>query len=443
MSTGKEANHWFFGRDRIHLDWNSGSPVEQAASAAYSDEAMAVAGDSNGGLLFYSDADWVYNRDNQAMPNGRLAPILPVAHLSTHCLAIPQPGSDSLWYLFYPEQLKSSDPATDTITTLYYAVINMNLEGGLGDVILKDQAILRPTTEKIAAVRHCNGTDWWIVGHEAGTTGTNRFFAWLLTDDGLSMPVISDAGIPKARTEYTKAGEMKISPNGLMIAMSTGPDFDLEPIRNYTIELFDFDPAFGSVTNAIFIGNFRYQTAGLGLGDAYGLEFSPSGDFLYVARSAWENDSLLQYDLRSGDPATILQSRENIYHSENPTEDNFGAMLTGPDSQIYIINFQNSNLNVIHHPDRKGPAAEFDHNGIDLQRGVCFLGLPTFPAGIYEPGKPYIQGPYALCDTLNEAKYYIGGNCKYQDYYWQVEGVLKHLAHCRRYRVDQARAARS
>src|SRR5690606_4322309 len=126
--------------DRIHLDWNSGAPVEQPASGARSAEAMAIAVDGHGTLLFYSNNEYVYNRDHQAMPNGRLGPVRIPGSSSTHCITVPLPGSDSLWYLFYPEAFVSGDPDRDTITTLYHAVIDMRREGGRGDVILKDQA---------------------------------------------------------------------------------------------------------------------------------------------------------------------------------------------------------------------------------------------------------------------------------------------------------------
>ena len=419
--SGKEANHWLFARDRIHLDWNSGIPVEQAPSAARSDEAMAIAIDPTGALLFYSNNEYVYNRDGLQMPNGRL--INPVGRTATHTITLPLPGSDSLWYLFYPDTYDPWDQARDTITTLYFAIIDLALDGGRGAVILKDQPILRPTTEKVGAVRHCNGIDWWIIGHEANaTSGSNRFFSWLLSSAGLASPVISAVGRPKARTSDTKAGELNISPDGLHIAMSTGPDFANGSTPISTIELFDFDPSTGIVSNDILIGDFIYQTFGLGLGAVYGVEFSPSSDFLYVARGAFVKDSLLQYDIRSGDPVVIQESELNVYQSIDPTEDSFGAMLTGPDQKIYIAGFQDPYLMVINNPDLRGLACDFVSHGIDLQRGDCFLGLPTFPAGIYTPGKPYISGPYTVCDTISTAKFFVKANCRYQDYVWKTTG---------------------
>ncbi|HZV70150.1 MAG TPA: M43 family zinc metalloprotease [Saprospiraceae bacterium] len=410
-ATGREANHWFFARDSIHLDWNSGVPVEQPASACSSDEAMAIAIDGNGNLIFYSNSERVYNRNNIEMPNGFL---INTNRSVTHAITVPLPGSDSLWYMFYPQAYVSGFPDRDTTRKLYMAIVNTKLDNGLGDVILKNQVLLEPTTEKVAAVKHCNGTDWWILGHEAGS---NRFFAWLLNKDGLQPPIISSSGKVKSKDRDTKLGEMNFSPDGLKIAMSTGPDILIEPIPMYTIELFDFDPATGIVSGDFVVGEFP-----LGNGKfAYGLEFSNSSQLLYLAYAA-SFDTLIQYDLRSGVPSIIRGSRQDIYIAQIALGGTFGAMLTGPDGKIYIANYVKPYLSAIENPDVRGTGCNFVNKAINLIRGESFVGLPTFPAGIYTPGKPWLKGQSIVCDTVEEAKYYVSGNCRYQDYEWKIIG---------------------
>ncbi len=412
--SGKEAHHWLFGRDSIYLDWNSGAPVQQAPSGCRSDETMAVAVHPSGQLLFYSNSERVYNRLHQQMPNGFL---INGNRSATHALTVPMPGSDSLWYLFYPEMIILGNPGLDTTRRFYMAIIDMSLAGGLGDVIHRNEILMTPTTEKVAATRHCNGTDWWILGHEAGS---NRFFAWLLSRDGLSPPVISASGIAKSKHRYTKVGEMNFSPDGLRIAMSTGPDGLLEPVPVSTIELFDFDPATGKVSGDFILDHFP-----LGNGSsAYGLEFSPSSQSLFVTYFH-PLDTIYRYDLRDPDPQTIRMSRSAIYGATVPLLDQVGAMLTGPDGRIHVAQLGMPYLGTIHHPD--SPGAAFVSQGIMLQRGESFLGLPTFPAGIYTPGKPWLKGPAILCDTLAEALCYIAANCRYQDYQWHIDGPAQIL----------------
>jgi len=223
---------------------------------------MAIAVDDNGNLIFYSNAERVYNRNHFEMPNGFL---INSNRSVTHAITVPLPGSDSLWYLFYPQQEISGVPDKDTTRKLFLAVVNTNLDNGLGDIVSKNQILLEPTTEKVAAVKHCNGIDWWILGHEAGS---NRFFAWLLTSSGIQPPIISSVGLSKSKNSYTKTGELNISPNGLKIAMSTGPDIGYEPIPYSSIEIFDFDPSTGIVFNGFEVGNFPLDNGK----SAYGLE---------------------------------------------------------------------------------------------------------------------------------------------------------------------------
>src|SRR5690606_40020309 len=106
----------------------------------------------------------------------------------THGITVPLPGSDSLWYIFHPDQFHSGDPGRDTIGALYFSIVDMSLNSGLGGVVMKNQLLLLPSTEKVTAVRHCNGVDWWIVGHEATPQGSNRFFSFLLSSAGISTP---------------------------------------------------------------------------------------------------------------------------------------------------------------------------------------------------------------------------------------------------------------
>jgi len=86
---------------------------------------------------------------------------------STMNLILNLPGSDSLYWFFYPDQITDN---TDTFAKkLRYAVIDMSLNGGLGKVILKHQIMLDTSSERVEGIRHCNGKDWWIIGQNAIT----------------------------------------------------------------------------------------------------------------------------------------------------------------------------------------------------------------------------------------------------------------------------------
>jgi hypothetical protein len=139
----------------------------------------------------------------------------------------------------------------------------MSLNSGLGDVTIKNTLLTPPpTTEKLTAVRHCNGTDYWIIDHPFNS---NTFNAYLLTSTGInSTPVVSNVGTAQSNVSGTyqeTIGYMKASPNGRKLACA------VEYMR--FIELFDFDNSTGTVSNPVKITYFLPNYG------AYGVAFSP------------------------------------------------------------------------------------------------------------------------------------------------------------------------
>jgi hypothetical protein len=135
--------------------------------------------------LFASDGDSVWDRNFHGMPNGYGLGGRCSNYLSSgtqEALIIPKPGSDSLYYIF------TTDCVEDTLYGGFrYSIVDMSLNIGDGDVILKNELLFFPATEKIACVKHLNNIDYWIVSHEYGT---NNFYSYLLSSSGLSAPVI-------------------------------------------------------------------------------------------------------------------------------------------------------------------------------------------------------------------------------------------------------------
>jgi len=66
----KENYNWFWGIASINFNQNP--PAVTATSAMnYNTWAAASVCDANGHLLFYTDGDYVYDRNNNLMPNGQ------------------------------------------------------------------------------------------------------------------------------------------------------------------------------------------------------------------------------------------------------------------------------------------------------------------------------------------------------------------------------------
>lgn len=74
-----------------------------------------------------------------------------------------------------------------------YSLVNMNLDGGLGDITTtKNILLLTPVAEKLCATRHANGHDIWVTVHQ---WNTNAFYSYLISGSGISsVPVISTVG---------------------------------------------------------------------------------------------------------------------------------------------------------------------------------------------------------------------------------------------------------
>ena len=246
VSASNETNIWHFGNG-AGLDFNSGSPVAISGGMVYTYEGCTSICDSNGDLLFYSDGITVWDRNHQVMPNG--TGLTGDYSSSQSGMIIKQPGTQNIYYLF------------TTFSTLNYSVVDMTLNAGFGDVTATKNVFLMNGAEKMCAVKHANGTDVWIIMHEANTNGFNAF---LLTSAGVNpVPVHSNTGLP----DNGIVGQMKVSPTGNRIACGL---FN----ANETISLCDFDPATGIASNGFGIPTINVT-------QSYGVEFSPVGSKLY------------------------------------------------------------------------------------------------------------------------------------------------------------------
>ena len=408
--------NWFFGLDSIWLSFGNGYPqLLPERTALLGIEASSIVSDAAGSLLFYSDSYHVYNRQHEIMPNGANIQGGPS---STQCLALRQPGYRDRYFLFYPQPFSSVLIERDTTTKLHYAIIDMTGNGGLGQVLDRDILLLQRTTEKVAAARHCNGVDWWIIGHEAAS---NRFFCWLFDKDGIHSPTISSVGRPNSGVKSSKAGAMKVSPNLRKLAMNNGQDSAPSQPNNGFLELFDFDNATGIVSNTLLLQD--------SIRDPVGLAFSADNSKLYGFNSPGR---LYQYDLSNPNPDSILASRTLIFgpNSGFPIIYVGGALQLGPDDRIYVCNYGLNSLGVIQYPNKKGLACGFEPIGFDMGDVGGFLGLPNFPADAFHPGKPYLQGASLIdsCASAAPVPFYVTGNCSYQEYLWEIRGNSRIVA---------------
>lgn len=320
QSENKEESIWCFG-DNVGLDFNTDPPT-LIASAAIGESAFASYSDADGSLLFYTNGEQVWNSAHAPMQDGFG---LDGNTLSTGITILPWPDSDSLYYIF------TSPGIFNTNDGVRFHVVDMSENGGLGRVISKNDTLVNPACQKIAAVKRCNG-NYWLVAHEY--PNSNRFFAYQVTPFGIEPPVISIAGYIVPQTgpstspfsHFATAGSMKFSRDGSMLAVVHG---------SYGLELLQFDIETGEVYNPIL----------LDLGVFSGVAFSPNNSYLYAGSSS-TTGGLVQYDLSAQD---IAASKVDIAQSGGATTLELAIdgkiyvtrIATGPDYDLLVINSPN------------------------------------------------------------------------------------------------------
>jgi hypothetical protein len=341
-SAQKENNLWYFG-EKVILDFNNGFPLQILAPNNMSaGEGCASVADKEGKLLFYTDGRTVWNRLDMQMPNGK--GLRGDFSATQAALVVEQPSVPGTYYLF-----TTSSPDLGGAQGVHYNVIDMSLDGGRGDVMIKNVYLTGTSTEKVSAVGHANGTDVWIVTHN----GTG-FCSYLLSSAGLNAtPVFTPA------PDYDMEGYLQFSPDGSLLACAN---------HRYSLVLYDFDKATGvpAYKDKVSFGSWT---------GVYGVEFSPDGSKLYVGNLAYTGmGRIMQFDLNAGklDTSLMHQVVTNI---------NTGALRLGPDNRIYCAGRWEA-LGVIEYPNLAGAACSYIHEGVsitgwNIYMVAGYMGLPS------------------------------------------------------------------
>jgi len=380
----KQANIWYFG-NLVGLDFNQIPPQPLYDGIISSPEGTSSIADNNGRLLFYTNGVVIVNRQHLIMKNG--GSLAGSTSSTNNVLIVPLPSSDSTYYVF------TVGAANETTQQFQYNIVNMKGDGGLGEVDPGGMNILieDKVFEKLAAVKHCNNKDTWIVIHK---WNSDEYHSYLLTAAGLSTtPVISNTGFIINGDELNALGTLKFSAKGNKIAV-------VHSFGNDAVELMDFDNTSGVFTNSIVI---HPSITPVALG-AYGAEFSPDGRLLYVSSNDYGTDtsSLYQFDITSNNVAAIMASRQIIHQSGTVLK---GALQTGPDFKIYMANWNNNYLSAINDPDIYGAGCNFNVQQI-IYSGPASVpvlyGLPTFVQSYFDTtSNPYDFSRSGNCVDLN------------------------------------------
>ena len=361
-----------------NIDFITGAPMISLQSRVIDlKNTAANVTDSLGNLLFFTNGVVVGNQSGDTMQNGEgLNPSdytnnwYPDALLLFQAnLIIHDPGDPDRYYLFH----NTIDILPDFVPQyLYLSVIDMSLDGGNGEVVSMNQVVFDGDVQPghLTAVRHGNGRDWWVYGHEFDS---DVFLRWLVTPQGLSGPISQSSGVFRA----PDPGQVVFSQDGNRFAYFAGET---------GLDVFDVDRCDGTFNH---IGHVDVDSADFGIGAA----FSPNGRFIYLSAET----RMFQVDGDASDlQGSLLQiaTWDSTYSPGFPLATLFGASKLAPDGKIYISTMNSTDkLHVINQPDSLGLACDIVQHGITLPT-YWKNSLPNHPN--YHLGA--LDG--SMCDSL-------------------------------------------
>ncbi len=317
----KRNNVWASCDERgLSVDFNGGTAAQGAPtiSGGLGWQGNASVCDDEGNLLFYTEGNVVWARNNQVMPNGininrNLMQFGPFGQNSTAIdgvAIVPMPDSVHKYYLFSVQR--------NGYNHLYCHIVNMRLNNGLGDLEpgggIEIDSISRGGIHVVPG-EDCN---FWLVTHK---TFTNEFVTYNINNIGIDIdhPVISAVGnLPPGNPDFY-GGELNASPDRNKLVQcyaSQGIQY---------AEIHDFNPATGVASNLVALpanpGHACFYAA-----------FSSDGTKLYVGgpqASGFIPATLNQYDLSTPIPWTATALPLGVV---------CGSRLA-PDGKIYGHNY--------------------------------------------------------------------------------------------------------
>ena len=325
---------------------------------------------------------------------------------STQKIILRKPGQDSLYFVFCPDT-HDNDPAKDSVSPLYYGVIDRHLFGDQGGLLFEPVPLYFPASEKIMAAKHCNGRDWWVVSKERGS---NAFYTYLLDADSLhTNPVISYTGRFLENSGGAKVGNLKISNDQKYLIHTASSANDAFGEMVGFAELLQFDNSTGQVSGGIIVADSLFN--------CYAAEFSPDGSKLYVL-----TEEITQYNLEVMNPDSIRNSAYVVDYYEFPVTGAMRGIQQDPFGRVMILQQgRDEILALIEKPNEYGPDIRYIKPFFKMSYRTN-LGLPTLPTSLYYPEKRFIRGPKRVCASDTTLRYYFHNSCSFALTRWEHRG---------------------
>lgn len=400
-------NYWIFGynydsptnNNGTLLHFENGYPEFKVENVKHDFGLYCIiCSDSTGNLLFHTNGRQIRNRLHNIMEGGDTINPGPVwvdypndYPTITSGLAIPAPGLPNHYYIIHT----SDDYDPDILSPfLYYSLVDMNANSGLGKVIAKNVTIAEGDLPSPVAIKHGNGRDWWLI---VGDYVSKSYLIFLIDNENIRL--IHEQSI--APLSFTLPGYCKASPDGTIFVNNDGEtglwifDFDrCNGLLSHPRVLPDSPPLFWTSTNA----------------------FSPDGRFFYAGTHL----VVYQLDMQTIDSTYIsLDTIARYEYGASPNPPYYTHFLLpelAPDGKIYYTTFNHSRaFHVINRPNLPLLATDMVQRGLILpeHNGDTRCYFPNYRLGKWT-GSP--------CDTLGFA---TPPNSSFRDVPWSEHRTIE------------------
>ncbi|MCW5931885.1 MAG: T9SS type A sorting domain-containing protein [Bacteroidetes bacterium] len=364
--------------------------------------------DENGNFLMSSNGIWIANSIGDTMPNGTgLNPGwlvddyksfgLPLTNAN---IILPMPDDTNKFVLFHQTAgiLSLSSPE------IFYTIMDKTLDNGKGDVISKNNVALSGTFgHGMAACKHGNGRDWWVV---AFSNNADTIYKFLLSPNNVQYAGFQKLNVP---VYGGWAGQPVFSPDGEKFAYRNAY-FNSISSWYQNLRLFHFDRCDGLFTLDTIID---YTDSILGFGSS----FSPNSKYLYVSSAQY----IYQYNT---DTSNIAASKQTVavndtFNSAGWLTTDFMLMYLAANGKIYITSGNSVlHLHEMDYPDSAGVACNVNLHNIVLNC-LNFRTVPVHPN--YYLGRKI----GSVCDTLTSINDLTEHNFKFSISPNPTSGIFK------------------
>ena len=383
---------WCFG-DSALVDFNQTPPQLDYCATRCRGSACSIA-DSSGNLLFYTHTYYyplwqtgylrlgvVWNRNHEVMENGDS---LIGDGWYKEMVIVPDPSDSLQYYLFHTDVTINGQ--------IYYSKIDLHYNNGLGKVTQKntllDSLNGNKATDGLAAIKHGNGRDWWLIFRTyGGLVNDNTFYKFLITPTGISSAIHQNIG----QTTWQNAMSLDFNGTGSQMVLTDAVGL---------IELYDFDRCTGLLSNWTTIHTETSHPQDSFIAAA----FSSNDSKLYVSTNDVSMSYIYQFNLTA---PNIAGSKTTIATIVFPSEGGFIKLAI--DNKIYwsafyddgiipypdtVYNQYNMNLSVINQPNVLGTGCDFQPYSFYLGGHRTYWGMPN------NPNYDLVAKGGSICDTL-------------------------------------------